>query len=128
MAVRDWMTEKPETVKPTDVLALAQEKMAKGGFRRLPVVDDSGRLIGILTDRDLREHRGYLPATRVTAAMVENPVTIGPDNSIEDAAHLMLSRKIGGLPVVSSDGELIGIITETDLLSGFVQRRYPRKQ
>jgi CBS domain-containing protein len=121
------MTEKPETIRPTDVLALAQEKMAKGGFRRLPVVDDSGHLIGIITDRDLREHKGFLPTTRVTAAIVENPVTVSPDDTIEAAAHLMLERKIGGLPVVASDGQLVGIITETDLLSGFVQRRYPRK-
>lgn len=121
MKVADWMKNNVETIHPRDSLADAAAKMKDGRFRRLPVVDDGGALIGIVTERDLREHKGFLPATRVTAAMVENPVTVGPDDSIEQAAEIILARKIGGLPVVDK-GALVGIITETDLLAGFLRQ------
>ena len=95
--------------------------MRRGRFRRLPVLDDGGALIGILSERLLHEHVGYLPTTRVTAAMVENPITIGPEESIERAAEILLEHKIGGLPVVS-EGALLGSITESDLLAGFLRQ------
>ena len=120
MRVADWMTPKVETVHPRDTLAEAEAKMRQGQFRRLPVVDDGGALIGIVTERDLREHKGYLASSRVTAAMIDDPVTIGPDESIVQAAEIILARKIGGLPVVSN-GALVGIITETDLLAGLLR-------
>ena len=120
MNVRTYMTPHPETIGPRDVLAQAQEKMSRGRFRRLPVVDASGALIGMLTERDLRPHQGYLPTTHVDAAMTENAITVGPDTPIEAAADVMLQRKIGGLPVVDS-GKLVGIITETDLLQGLLR-------
>lgn len=120
MKVADWMTTKVETVHPRDTLADAEARMRRGRFRRLPVVDDAGALVGILTERALHEHVGYLQTTRVTAAMVEKPLTIGPDESIERAAEIILEHKIGGLPVVNND-TLIGIITETDLLAGFLR-------
>jgi acetoin utilization protein AcuB len=118
--VRSFMTPNPQTIHPNDMLAAAKEKMAAGRFRRLPVVDDAGNLLGILTDGDLREHVGYLPGTRVTAAMVEKLITVAADAPIDVAADLMLEHKIGGLPVVESDGKMVGIITETDLLRGWL--------
>jgi acetoin utilization protein AcuB len=120
MTVRTWMTPDPQTIGPQDSLAAAQEKMGRGRFRRLPVVDASGALLGILTERDLRQHIGYLPTTHVNAAMTEKALTIGPDEPIESAAALMLERKIGGLPVVGEDGKLLGIVTVTDLLQGLL--------
>lgn len=121
MRVRNWMTEAVETVHPDDLLQTAADKMKQGRFRRVPVVDQDGTLVGILSERDVRQHHGYLPVTRVTAAMTEAPVTTEADTPIEVAAGLLLQHKIGGLPVVSHQGNLIGIITETDLLSGFLQ-------
>lgn len=121
MNVRDLMTPDPETVRPMDLLSVADEKMRSGRFRRAPVVDDAGNLLGILSDGDLREHRGYLPTTRVTAAMIEKPVTVSPDATIGAAAELMRWHNIGGLPVVDGDGRLIGIITESDLLLALVE-------
>lgn len=118
--VRSFMTPAPETVQPGDVLALAEEKMRRGRFRRLPVVDAQGRLLGILSDGDLRAHGGYLESTRVTAAMVENPCTVSAEAPIEEAVEKMLERGIGGLPVLDGDGNLAGIVTESDVLRGFL--------
>lgn len=119
MPLRNWMTRNPQTIGPQDTLEEAQQRMARGRFRRLPVVDDKGRLIGILTDGDLRQHIGYWSTTRVDAAMIENPTTVGQDESIEHAADMMIEYKIGGLPVVQ-DGNLVGIITDSDLLQGLL--------
>ncbi|HVN84519.1 MAG TPA: CBS domain-containing protein [Candidatus Binatia bacterium] len=113
--VRDYMTPHPETIGGRDLLSAAHEKMERGRFRRLPVVDAAGALIAIVTDRDLQRHAGYWPSTHVDAAMVENPITIRSDRSVSEAARLMLDNKIGGLPVVD-DGRLIGIVTTSDLL------------
>lgn len=121
MKVRRWMTEAVQTIDPDDLLETAAEKMKQGRFRRMPVVDHDGALVGILSERDIREHRGYLSLTRVNAAMTERPITIPADAPIETAAELFLEHKIGGLPVVSPEGKLVGILTETDLITGFFQ-------
>lgn len=121
MKVRDLMTPNPQTVTPTDLLSLAEEKMRRGRFRRLPVTDAAGSLVGIITDGNLREHVGYLASTRVSAAMVERLVTISPDAPIEAAAQLMIWHKVGGLPVVDDAGRLAGIVTESDLLLALVE-------
>lgn len=123
MRVRDWMTRSPQTVRRDALLQDARDLMDRGGFRHLPVVDADGRLLGIVTDRDLREHHGHLSDTRATAAIAESPLTVGPDDPIEAAAEVLLARKIGGLPVVDAQGHLVGIITETDLLRGLLGRR-----
>ena len=94
--------------------------MADGGFRHAPVIDAEGHVVGMVSDRDMREHKGFLPTTRVSAAMIEPAVTVGPDDPIERAAHLMREHKIGALPVVDAKRRVIGILTETDLLDGLL--------
>ena len=116
MKVSDLMTANPEVIHPAASLSVAEEKMRRGRFRRLPVMDDAGDLLGIITDGDLRQHTGYWATTKVTAALIASPVTIAPDAPLASAAELMIRHKIGGLPVVDPDGRLIGIITESDLL------------
>ena len=74
-----------------------------------------------MTDRDLREHHGHLCDTRVTAAVVERPFVVRPDDSIEMAVDVMLAQKIRALPVVD-DGRPIGMLTDTDLLRGLFGR------
>jgi acetoin utilization protein AcuB len=117
------MTTSPQAIDRDARLQDARDLMDRGGFRHLPVVDGAGRLIGIVTDRDLREHHGHLRDTRVTAALVESPLTAAPDDPIEQAADVLLARRIGGLPVVEPGGRLVGILTETDLLRGLLGRR-----
>ena len=128
MKVRDLMTPDPQTIVPTETLAVARERMDRGGFRHLPVVDGDGRLIGMLTDRDVRQHAGHLADTRVTGAMVEPAMAVGPDECAEDVADRLLRERVGGYPVVDAGGTLVGMITETDLLRGLVRPGRSRPQ
>ena len=118
MQLVNLMTAAPITIGSHDILSKAKYMMDAGRFRRLPVVD-AGRLVGILTERDLREYTGHMDSTRVNAAMHTALVTVTPRNTVEDAARLMLRHKIGGLPVVA-DGKLVGIVTTSDLLRAFL--------
>jgi acetoin utilization protein AcuB len=112
------MTKDPVTVTGEDLLIQARLKMQKGGFRRLPVVSD-GQLVGIVTDRDMREHAGYLDRTEVKAVMSKKLFTVSPVTTVEVAAQLMLKQKIGGLPVVEKS-RLVGMITTSDILQAFL--------
>ena len=130
--VAERMTRNPVTVKAGDGIKDAMEKMKRGYFRHLPVVDDDGLLIGMLSDRDLRLIRPSLAfvsaedaalqlwSTSVRQAAVFDPVTIYPEALLEQAAELMLRWEVGGLPVVDKAGKLVGIITYTDILRQFV--------
>ena len=119
MQVVHVMTRHPETIQPDDTLAKANEMMDAAGFRRLPVLKD-GKIVGMLTERNLREHSGYLNSTKVNAAMGTPVVSVGPNSTIQEATRLMLRHKIGGLPVVE-DERLVGIVTTVDILKAFLQ-------
>jgi CBS domain-containing protein len=114
MHIANWMTRNPSFITPQHTLAMAKKMMDDGHFRRLPVVEN-GKLEAIITERDLRQHWGYLDSTKVSAAMTSGPVTITPSVKVEDAVRLMLKYKIGGLPIVE-DGKLIGILSTSDVL------------
>ena len=119
MLVQNRMTNNPETISPEEFLTSGLGKMQKGGFRRLPVVKDD-KLIGIITDRDLREHAGLLERTKVSSAMTKDLMTVTPRATVEQATKLMLSHKISGLPVIDA-GNLVGIITSSDILQAFLE-------
>jgi CBS domain-containing protein len=114
MEIANWMSRNPACISPNDTLAAVKKLMDAGQFRRLPVVEND-KLVGIITERDLRQHWGYLDSTKVNAAMTSDPVTVTPRNTAEDAAHLMLQHKIGGLPVVDNR-KLVGILSTSDLI------------
>lgn len=132
--VRERMTRNPATVKPDDGLKDAIWKMEHGHFRHLPVVEDSGKLIGMLTDRDIRLIRPSLAFVSREDAMVQlwsisvqqaavfDPISVRPENTLKEAADMMLRWHVGGLPVVDDHVKLVGIITYTDLLREFVGR------
>lgn len=134
ITVRERMTGNPVTVRPKESIHDAIEKMRKGHFRHLPVVDERGRLIGMLSDRDIRLIRPsralvagedeaiQLWSISVRQAAVFDPVSIEPDASLGQAAELMLRWEIGGLPVVDEKGAPVGILTYTDLLREFLAR------
>ncbi|MFQ5917073.1 MAG: CBS and ACT domain-containing protein, partial [Candidatus Binatia bacterium] len=118
MLVGKRMSKAPVTVTSQDSLATAQNKMRTGRFRRLPVVED-GKLLGIITDRDIREHKGFLEQTKVNAVMTTEVVTVTPEITLEEAAKVLLKHKIGGLPVLEQ-GKLAGIITTSDIVQAFL--------
>lgn len=113
------MTKHPETIHPDDTLAKAQEMMDAGRFRRLPVVKD-GVIVGMLTERDLRQHRGHLESTKVNATMSTPVLSVGPNTTVQEAARLMLHHKVGGLPVVEK-GILVGVVTTSDMIRAFLE-------
>ncbi len=119
MLVAGRMTKNPATASPRESLADAEAKMNAGNFRHLPIVEN-GKLLGILSDHDIRQHQGHLRDTRVTGAMTDNPIVVTPETTMEEAAEIMLERKISGLPVVQNE-KLVGIITTTDLLAAFLE-------
>lgn len=132
MYVRDKMTWNVITITPDQSLRMARERMRKHGIRRLPVVKD-GQLVGMVTDRDVRQawaspatslstHELLYLLDRVTVQEVMTPkvLTVTPDTPLVEAARLLHDHKIGGLPVV--DGRaVVGIITEMDLLEAFIE-------
>jgi CBS domain-containing protein len=130
--VSECMTRDPVTVKVNESVQDAVTKMKRGHFRHLPVVGSDKRLIGMLSDRDLRLIRpfsSYVPyeamAEQLATISVEevavfSPVAIMHDASLEEAAELMLRWGVGGLPVLSGDSHLVGIITYADLLREFL--------
>lgn len=132
MYVRDKMSRNVITITPDQSLRMARERMRKHGIRRLPVVKD-GQLVGMVTDRDVRQawaspatslstHELLYLLDRVTVQEVMTPkvLTVTPDTPLVEAARLLHDHKIGGLPVV--DGRaLVGIITEMDLLEAFIE-------
>jgi CBS domain-containing protein len=119
MQIVNWMTPNPTCVSPQDTLEKAKELMTAGGFRRLPVVEGDKKLVGMISERDVRQHLGYLAQTKVNAAMASSPVSIPEFETAESAAKLMLLHKIGGLPVIN-DGRVVSIVTTTDLLKALL--------
>lgn len=113
--VGSWMTHTPVTAAPDEKLSAVQTKMLEGGFRCVPIVKDDIP-IGIVTDRDIRFHTGFLDHTEAFKAMSEALITVTPETSIREAARLLSERKIGALPVVENE-KLVGVITTTDVLN-----------
>jgi len=130
--VRERMTRNPATVRPEDGIKDAIWKMEHGHFHHLPVVDEQGKLIGMLSDRDIRLIRPSLAFTSKEDAMVQlwsisvqqaavfDPITIKQETTLKEAAELMLRWHVGGLPVVDDRQTLVGVITYTDLLRELV--------
>ncbi len=131
MRVKERMKRDPVTAKKDDSFRYALKLIRKEGIRHLPVLDGK-RLVGIVTDRDLRQSAPS-PATTlevhelnyllerltIEAIMTKNVITVSPETGLLEAAKLLLTHKIGCLPVVEHE-ELVGIITEGDMLRALV--------
>ena len=131
MSVRDWMSRRVATIRPDARLGEAARLMGMRKIRHLPVVEPAGRLVGIVTARDLRQAvfapavqdhleqlSGVLDGLVVRDVMTRGVVTVRVATPIRDAARLMHERRLGALPVVERD-RLVGILTETDVLKAF---------
>lgn len=128
--VKDWMTRDVITISSQSTLPEAHQIMMNEEIRRLPVVDDNGRLIGIITLGDVRgaqpspatslsiwELNYLLSSLRVEKIMTPDPITINIEATIGEAARTMLENRLSGLPVIDNGGKLVGIITESDIFS-----------
>jgi acetoin utilization protein AcuB len=132
MLVKKRMTHDAVVVSPRHSLADALRLTRERRIRHLPVVDD-GVLVGIISDRDVRtalpspltepdaERVAFLERTPVSAIMRTGVDSIGPMDTVEDAAKLMRRRRIGALPVVDAHGAVLGILSESDVLDAFVE-------
>jgi acetoin utilization protein AcuB len=127
MLVKDWMTTDPITVTPDTSVMKASQIMKENNVRRLPVVKEDGSVVGIVTDRDLKEaspskattldvHELYylLSELKVKDIMSRRVITIAPDATVEKAAVIMLEHKVTGLPVVEN-GKLVGVLSQGDV-------------
>jgi len=130
MLVGNWMSKDPVTVTPDTSMMRASKALKDKHIRSLCVADEKGMLLGIVTDRDIKEaspskattldvHELYylLSEIKVKDIMSTKLITISPDESVEKAAILMMDHKIGGLPVVDKAGKLVGVITQTDVFN-----------
>jgi len=124
------MTRDPLTVSPAESIGQAEEIMTDNRFRQLPVVQD-GELVGIVTDRDVRsflsgslltnlEAREKALNTKVREIMTTEPLTLSPEDDLQEAVELFIEEKVGGMPVVDETEGLVGIVTYVDLLRCFL--------
>jgi CBS domain-containing membrane protein len=116
LQVRDLMTTALITANAKDPVSGAHAEMQVGVIHHLPVVDDRGKLVGVLSDRDILRSLGHRPPKRVADVMTRDVVTIHPNAPAYQAAQVMLDEKIGSVLVVDDDGALIGMVTQTDYL------------
>lgn len=117
MSVADHMSPRVVTADPQMPVADAKALFAKHRIRQLPVLRRD-RVVGIITDRDVRSSRD--PKRKVADAMTAKPLVISPHASVDEAARLLRTYKIGALPVVDG-GKLVGILTGSDVLDAFVE-------
>lgn len=141
MFVKDHMTKDPAVITKDVSLMKATDIMGKGRFHRLPVVDQEGRLIGLVTGGLVKEKSGadrtslsiyelnyLLTRTTVGDVMITDVRTIGPDAFLEEASGIMADNDISVLPVVDDDRKVLGIITDRDIYRAFIDLTGYRKQ
>ena len=127
MLVKDWMTTDPITVSPETSIMKASQIMKENNIRRLPVLNDKGQVVGIISDRDLKEaspskattldvHELYylLSELKVKDIMSRKVIILKPEDTVEKAAVIMLEHKVTGLPVVDGT-DLVGILSQGDV-------------
>lgn len=133
MLIRNWMTKDVITVTPDTSLLKIGKLMKDHNVRRLPVVDAAGKVVGIISDRDVRdaspskattldmyEMHYLLAEVKAQSIMTPRPLTVKPTDTVERAAMIMLDNRVGGLPVVDDNGDLCGIIADHDVFKALV--------
>ncbi len=132
MKVVDVLTRDPLTLTPTETIGLADELMTQNKVRQIPVVKDR-ELVGIVTDRDVRSFlsgsilanphdRDRALNTPIREIMTTDPITVSPEDDLQEVLELLIEEKIGGIPVVDDNEGLVGIVTYVDMLRCFLNR------
>ncbi len=127
MLVRNWMSKNVITVDVNDSMAHASKLIKENHIRGLPVMKN-GKLVGVVTDRDLKKASASNATTldihellylitkiKIKEIMTKDPITIPVDYTVEEAAEVLLDNKLSGAPVVNREGKLVGIITQADI-------------
>ena len=133
MLIKDWMATAILTVDANTSVMRATRTIKENNIRRLPVMSH-GKLIGVITDRDLKEaspsttsdidiHEMYylLSEMKVKDVMTDKCISLKQDDTLEKAALVMLKEKISGIMVVDDEENLVGLLSETDIMRGFIQ-------
>ncbi len=133
MLVKNWMSNKLVSIDPEESMAQANRLMSDYGIGHLPVMDKNGGLVGIVSDRDLKragasdanslevhELAYLLTRVKVSDIMTANPLTVCEDDTIEDAAQIMLANKISGLPVEDNQGQIVSMLSLNDISRALV--------
>lgn len=136
MWIERHITRRVITVGPEESLIKAKVLMNNNHIRHLPVVEADGRVIGIISDRDIRsalptpasewskegEERCAPPcvAIKVGDIMTRQPLTISPRMTLQDVLLQFRARKVGAFPVVDAEGRIVGILSDRDLMNGFI--------
>ncbi len=116
--VEEVMLKEPPTVGPSHTLDQVHQAMEESGLRSIPVMEGD-RLVGIITDRDLRLHSGHLQERRVNLAMSSGPVSVAPTMALSEAAQLLVKLKVGALPVLEG-GKLVGMVSTDEVIQALV--------
>jgi acetoin utilization protein AcuB len=133
MLVKDRMSKHPLTISMDESISSTHRYMLEQNVRHLPVVDQKGVMVGLVAEEDLLkaepssatslsmwEIHSLLDRVKVKDVMVHDVITTSENTPLEEAAHLMLDRRIGSLPVMR-EGKLVGIITESDMYRAFME-------
>lgn len=133
MLIRHWMQTKVVSVKPETSLLRCKSLIREHNIAQLPVVDNDNRVIGIISNTDIKEFSpqnntgleilellDILAETPVKQIMNKNPWTIRVENTVENAALIMEEKSVSCLPVIDSDKKLEGIITQWDIFKTFI--------
>lgn len=136
--VKDLMTPCPDTIHVGATLRAVLQRMKEDNCRQLPVLDDEQRLVGIITDRDVRlamnsplilrerwQDETLLDSLTAESCMTAEPITVAPETPAYQAAEMLATYKFGALPVLDGS-ELAGILSVTDILRAFVKEQRER--
>jgi acetoin utilization protein AcuB len=132
MLVKNWMSKNVVAIDVNDSMQLAIYTLKDNKIKLLPVISE-GKLVGIVSDRDLKkaspsdattldmhELLYLISRIKISDLMIKNPKTVSPDYTIEEAAQLLLEYKISGLPVLDTKNKLVGIITKSDIFRALI--------
>jgi len=124
MRVESYMSRAPITIRDDTDYWKAFEIMQKKDLHHIPVVNENNKVVGILTRRDLKIAAMHFGETQVEVSEVMHSpvVTIAPGELLTEAARQMIDNRIGGLPVLDANGQIVGILTETDLLRALIDQ------
>lgn len=122
MRVESYMSQVPITIRGDTDYWEASGIMQEKDLHHIPVVDEDEKVVGIFTRRDLKMAAMHFGEAHVEVSKVMHSpvVTIAPDEPLAEAAQQMVDNRIGGLPVVDANGQIVGILTETDLLRALI--------